>query len=120
MYAFSEAAAMAWRAVNGGRCYPDIGPGRPFTWEACEDVRVLHCCDGGWDRVPNLLLMLTPMQVLAVLICMAIIISKVDVDWGKAFQGYLPSKYIFASGSLYTCEPRFPQSAAWRLSLIQR
>ncbi|KAH6911092.1 natural resistance-associated macrophage protein-domain-containing protein [Coprinopsis sp. MPI-PUGE-AT-0042] len=41
-------------------------------------------------------------MVIAVLICMAIVISKVDVDWGDAFQGYIPSKYIFQSGGLYT------------------
>ncbi|KAF9461893.1 natural resistance-associated macrophage protein-domain-containing protein [Collybia nuda] len=40
--------------------------------------------------------------VLAVLICMAIIIAKVDVNWAKAFEGYIPSKHIFASGGLYT------------------
>ncbi|KIK00753.1 hypothetical protein K443DRAFT_678945 [Laccaria amethystina LaAM-08-1] len=41
-------------------------------------------------------------MVLAVLICMVVIISKVNVNWADAFQGYLPSKYIFKSGGLYT------------------
>ncbi|KAJ7651483.1 natural resistance-associated macrophage protein-domain-containing protein [Mycena polygramma] len=40
--------------------------------------------------------------VLAVLICMVIVISKVHVDWAKAFEGFLPSKYVFGAGSLYT------------------
>ncbi|KAJ7492199.1 natural resistance-associated macrophage protein-domain-containing protein [Mycena latifolia] len=40
--------------------------------------------------------------VLAVLICMVIIITKVDVDWPKAFQGFLPSKFLFGAGGLYT------------------
>ncbi|KAJ7722589.1 natural resistance-associated macrophage protein-domain-containing protein [Mycena metata] len=40
--------------------------------------------------------------VLAVLICMVILISKVDVDWGKAFEGFLPSKDIFSAGGIYT------------------
>ncbi|KAJ7914723.1 NRAMP family [Mycena leptocephala] len=39
--------------------------------------------------------------VLAVLICMLIIISKMDVDWPKTFEGFLPSKYIFGHGGLY-------------------
>ncbi|TFK42220.1 natural resistance-associated macrophage protein-domain-containing protein [Crucibulum laeve] len=41
-------------------------------------------------------------MVLAVMICMIVIISKVDVNWGHAFEGYIPSKYIFQSGGLYT------------------
>ncbi|EIM92885.1 natural resistance-associated macrophage protein [Stereum hirsutum FP-91666 SS1] len=40
--------------------------------------------------------------VLAVLICMCIIISKVDVRWDDAFKGFVPSKYIFQHGGLYT------------------
>ena len=35
---------------------------------------------------------------------MVIIISKVDVNWAHAFEGYIPSKYIFASGGIYTCK----------------
>ncbi|CAA7264930.1 unnamed protein product [Cyclocybe aegerita] len=41
-------------------------------------------------------------MVLAVLICMIVIISKVDVNWADAFEGYVPSKYIFAQGGIYT------------------
>ncbi|KIY72594.1 natural resistance-associated macrophage protein [Cylindrobasidium torrendii FP15055 ss-10] len=41
--------------------------------------------------------------VLAVLICMCIIISRVNADWGDVFFGYLPSKYVAQSGSsVYT------------------
>lgn len=40
--------------------------------------------------------------VLTVLICMAAIIPKLGVKWDDAFSGYLPSKYIFSSGALYT------------------
>ncbi len=43
-------------------------------------------------------------QVLIVLICMAIIISKTTPDWGDAFDGFLPSKTLFQSGALYTCK----------------
>ena len=35
---------------------------------------------------------------------MAIIISQVDVHWGYAFDGFVPSKTIFQSGALYTCK----------------
>ncbi|KAL0062439.1 Manganese transporter smf1 [Marasmius tenuissimus] len=40
-------------------------------------------------------------MVLAVFICMCIIVSRVDVQWGPVFQGYLPSKYIIPNGALY-------------------
>ncbi|KAM6498889.1 Natural resistance-associated macrophage domain containing protein [Amanita muscaria] len=40
--------------------------------------------------------------VLAVLLCVAIIISKVNVNWSDAFLGFVPSKYIFKSSALYT------------------
>jgi metal iron transporter len=35
---------------------------------------------------------------------MLVIITKVDVDWGEAFLGYVPSKPVFQAGGLYTCE----------------
>jgi metal iron transporter len=35
---------------------------------------------------------------------MVVIISKVDVHWAHAFEGYIPSKHIFASGGVYTCK----------------
>ncbi|KAL4067309.1 natural resistance-associated macrophage protein-domain-containing protein [Scleroderma yunnanense] len=40
--------------------------------------------------------------VLAVLICMALIIARINVDWGNAFKGLLPSKALFGNGALYT------------------
>ncbi|OBZ79272.1 hypothetical protein A0H81_01563 [Grifola frondosa] len=40
--------------------------------------------------------------VFTVLACMAVIISKVNVNWGDAFDGFVPSKTIFNSGGLYT------------------
>jgi len=40
--------------------------------------------------------------VFAVLVCMAIIIGKTTVQWGTAFDGFVPSKEIFADGALYT------------------
>lgn len=35
---------------------------------------------------------------------MFVIITKIEVDWGQAFLGYVPSKKIFEAGGLYTCE----------------
>ena len=35
---------------------------------------------------------------------MFVIITKIDVDWGEAFFGYVPSGKVFQAGGLYTCE----------------
>ncbi|KAI0800582.1 smf Mn2+ and Fe2+ transporter-like protein [Fomes fomentarius] len=40
--------------------------------------------------------------VFTVLVCMAIIISKTQINWGDAFYGFVPSKTVFQSGGLYT------------------
>jgi len=40
--------------------------------------------------------------VLVVLVCMCILVSRVQVQWDKAFQGFLPSKTLVQHGSLYT------------------
>ncbi|KAI9511855.1 natural resistance-associated macrophage protein [Russula earlei] len=40
--------------------------------------------------------------VLAVLVCMCILVSRVRVDWDDAFHGFLPSKSLFHHGGLYT------------------
>src|SRR5712691_3024137 len=51
-------------------------------------------------------------QVLTVLICMCILVSRVDVEWGEAFKGFLPSKTLVQHGSLYTCT-RFTNLTVW-------
>ncbi|KAJ7054213.1 NRAMP family [Mycena amicta] len=45
--------------------------------------------------------LLIAVLVLAVLICMVVVISKVHVRWADAFEGFVPSKTIFGSGALY-------------------
>ncbi|KAI0714833.1 natural resistance-associated macrophage protein-domain-containing protein [Earliella scabrosa] len=40
--------------------------------------------------------------VFTVLVCMAVIISKTEINWGAAFDGFVPSKTLFQSGGLYT------------------
>ncbi|KAF5352802.1 hypothetical protein D9756_006228 [Leucocoprinus leucothites] len=69
---------------------------------AVDVILILAIKDPLGGRPVRMFEFLIAAMVLAVLICMAVIISQVDVDWGDAFQGYLPSKYIFASGGLYT------------------
>ncbi|TFK62892.1 natural resistance-associated macrophage protein [Pluteus cervinus] len=41
-------------------------------------------------------------MVLSVLVCIAVIIAKVQPVWSTAFEGYIPSKYIFQGDGLYT------------------
>jgi len=41
--------------------------------------------------------------VIAVLICMCIIVARIEVNWARAFEGYLPSKYVIQDGGLYIC-----------------
>ena len=45
-------------------------------------------------------------QVFVTLVCMAVVISKTEINWGDAFDGFVPSKTLFQSGSLYTCTCR--------------
>jgi len=40
--------------------------------------------------------------VFIVLVCMGVIISKADVHWGVAFDGFVPSKDLVTSQGLYT------------------
>ncbi|KIK75789.1 hypothetical protein PAXRUDRAFT_18687 [Paxillus rubicundulus Ve08.2h10] len=40
--------------------------------------------------------------VLAVLICMALVIARLAINWGDAFHGFVPSKGLFTNGALYT------------------
>ena len=39
--------------------------------------------------------------VLVVLACFAILLHKVQPDWGEAFRDYLPNGGIFSSGGIY-------------------
>ncbi|KAF8817621.1 natural resistance-associated macrophage protein [Phlegmacium glaucopus] len=69
---------------------------------AFDVILILGMRDPLRGRPVRLFEVLIASMVLAVLICMIIIIAKVHVDWGDAFQGYIPSKYIFSSGGIYT------------------
>ncbi|KAJ3571740.1 hypothetical protein NP233_g3550 [Leucocoprinus birnbaumii] len=40
-------------------------------------------------------------MVIAILVCMGIVVGRVDIVWAKTFEGYLPSKQVFTSGGLY-------------------
>ncbi|KAJ7070610.1 natural resistance-associated macrophage protein-domain-containing protein [Mycena amicta] len=40
--------------------------------------------------------------VISVLVCMVIVVSRVQVQWDDAFEGFLPSKVLFGPSGLYT------------------
>jgi metal iron transporter len=46
---------------------------------------------------------------------MCILVSRVQVQWDEAFQGFLPSKTLFKHGGLYTCAKLFGSSLVFRL-----
>ena len=45
--------------------------------------------------------------VMGVMVCMCVILGRVEVEWGEAFVGFLPSRWIVPDGALYTCELLF-------------
>jgi len=69
---------------------------------AFDVILILGMGDPLRGRPVRIFELLIAAMVLAVLICMVAIITKVHVNWGNAFQGYIPSKYIFSSGGIYT------------------
>lgn len=55
-------------------------------------------------RAPSFRSLTKLVQVVAVMSCMIVIITKIDVAWDDAFLGFVPSKYIFQKGGVYICE----------------
>lgn len=109
LYALSEIAIIATdlaellgSAIALCLLFPKLQLWHGVLLTAVDVILILAIKDPLGGRPVRMFEFLIAAMVLAVLICMAVIISQVDVDWGDAFQGYLPSKYIFASGGLYT------------------
>ncbi|TFY83339.1 hypothetical protein EWM64_g668 [Hericium alpestre] len=72
---------------------------------ACDVLLILALKDplrGRPVKMFELIIAALRQQVIAVLICMCVIISKIEVNWGDAFDGFVPSKTIFEHGALYT------------------
>ncbi|KAH9929794.1 natural resistance-associated macrophage protein-domain-containing protein [Fomitopsis serialis] len=66
------------------------------------DVLVLLTFRNPLDGQPvRLFEVLIAALVFIVLVCMAVIISKADVNWGEAFDGFVPSKALVSSEGLY-------------------
>ncbi|TFY58172.1 hypothetical protein EVJ58_g6581 [Rhodofomes roseus] len=66
------------------------------------DVLILLAVRNPLDGQPvRLFEILIAALVFIVLVCMAVIISKADVNWGEAFFGFVPSKAIVSSEGLY-------------------
>ncbi|KAF8971905.1 natural resistance-associated macrophage protein-domain-containing protein [Flammula alnicola] len=69
---------------------------------ACDVIFVLGMGDPLRGKPVRMFELLISAMVIAILICMVVIISKVHVNWALAFAGYIPSKHVFASGGVYT------------------
>ncbi|KZT73252.1 Nramp-domain-containing protein [Daedalea quercina L-15889] len=66
------------------------------------DVLVLLAVRNPLDGKPvRLFEILIAALVFIVLVCMGVIISKADVHWGEAFDGFVPSKAVVSSEGLY-------------------
>ncbi|KXN84964.1 Manganese transporter pdt1 [Leucoagaricus sp. SymC.cos] len=98
----TDLAELLGSAIALCMLFPELQLWHGVLLTAADVLLILAMGDPLRGRPVRMFEFLIAAMVLAVLICMAIIISEVDVNWGDAFQGYLPSRYIFASGSLYT------------------
>ncbi|EPT03405.1 hypothetical protein FOMPIDRAFT_1028690 [Fomitopsis schrenkii] len=66
------------------------------------DVLILLAVRNPLDGKPaRLFEIIIAALVFTVLVCMAVIISKADVNWGEAFHGFVPSKALVSSEGLY-------------------
>ncbi|KAF9447856.1 natural resistance-associated macrophage protein [Macrolepiota fuliginosa MF-IS2] len=109
LYVLSEVAIMATdlaellgSAIALCLLFPKLQLWQGVLLTATDVILILAMGDPLRGRPVRMFELLIAAMVLAVFICMAIIISKIDIDAGNVFQGFLPSKYVFASGGLYT------------------
>ena len=116
LHAVPDTPAMGRRPPDGRRRPVAPGVPGPDSGPTGQALRALHrysctcstACFGLTDVHNGLTSIVSdPLQVFIVLICMAIIISKASVNWGDAFEGYIPSNTIFKSGALYICKLTF-------------
>ena len=110
MHDLPESSPMDRCFDNYVRCHHHLSAARSIAWETRQilrDSNFVACESILSPRFPNVPNQIKSRKVSAVLICMVVIMSKVDVNWSDAFKGYLPSKNTFSNGSLYTCSYQF-------------
>ncbi|KAF8906679.1 putative transporter of the NRAMP family [Mucidula mucida] len=108
LYALSEVAIIATdlaellgSAIALCMLFPRLQLWHGVVITAFDVIFILALGDPLRGRPVKLFEFLIAALVLAVLVCMCIVISRVDVQWDDAFLGFVPSKYIFQSGGLY-------------------
>ncbi|KAI0297569.1 natural resistance-associated macrophage protein-domain-containing protein [Multifurca ochricompacta] len=69
---------------------------------AFDVLLILACSDPLHSRPVRSFEFLIGILVLIVLVCMCILVSKLQVEWGDAFKGFIPSGALFQHGGLYT------------------
>ncbi|TFY71053.1 hypothetical protein EVG20_g1959 [Dentipellis fragilis] len=109
LYALSEIAIMSTdlaellgSAIALNLLFPKLPLWAGVLLTACDVLLILALEDPLGGRPVKMFELIIAALVIAVLICMCIIISRVSVDWGDAFDGFVPSKTIFEHGGLYT------------------
>ncbi|THH16340.1 hypothetical protein EW146_g4298 [Bondarzewia mesenterica] len=109
LYALSEIAIIATdlaellgSAIALCMLFPKLPLWAGVLLTSCDVLFILALGDPLRGRPVKMFELLISFLVIGVLVCMCIIISKVDVNWTTAFDGYVPSKTIFQSGALYT------------------
>ncbi|VDC05782.1 unnamed protein product [Peniophora sp. CBMAI 1063] len=109
LYVFSEIAIIATdlaellgSAIALNILFPKLPLWAGVLLTASDVFLILAFGDPLRKRPVKVFELLIGVLVLITLVCMCIIISRVNVEWGQAFLGYVPSKTIFQSGGLYT------------------
>ncbi|KAI0059413.1 smf Mn2+ and Fe2+ transporter [Artomyces pyxidatus] len=98
----TDLAELIGSAIALNLLFPKLPLWAGVLLTALDVLLILACGDPLLGRPAKMFELLIASLVIAVLVCMCIIISKVHVDWGQAFDGFVPSKAIFEHGGLYT------------------
>jgi hypothetical protein len=99
-------SSSSWRSSRLGETRLDEGLERSRSSSSRWSVS-FHLTIPAFNR-PRLISFFFPLpislisQVLAVFGCFVGLVVKIEPNWPRVFQGYLPSKYVFGPGALYT------------------
>ncbi|KAF8481695.1 natural resistance-associated macrophage protein [Russula ochroleuca] len=109
LYALSEVAIISTdlaellgSAIALNLLFPKLPLWGGVLLTACDVLLVLAFANPLHGRPVRSFELMIGILVLVVLICMCILVSRVQVEWDGVFKGFLPSKALFQHGGLYT------------------